>query len=219
MNSNQNPWEEDYQRRGRLWGGISPSLPRLPRSCRVLELGCGDGKTVSSLVNGGCCVTAIDLSSHAASLCRNVCTDPDQVGILIADSRRTPFRNESFDVIIASHITGHLFYAGRRQLASEVIRLLIPEGTMYFRDFSSGDFRFGQGVETETGTFTRKNGIATHYFTNDEVLNLFTGLAVQSLEQHQWDMHVRGEVFPRAEIVAEYKKPAGSFFGSLVTIP
>jgi hypothetical protein len=76
-----------------------------------------------------------------------------------------------------------------------------------------------QDVETETGTFTRKNGIATHYFTNDEVLNLFTGLAVQSLEQHQWDMHVRGEVFPRAEIVAEYKKPAGSFFGSLVTIP
>jgi len=207
MAKGQNPWDDDYQHRGRLWGGRTTSLPRLLRSSRVLEFGCGNGKTTSSLVQAGCRVTAIDISPHAVSLCRNTCTDPDQVRILIADGRKTPFRDESFDVVIASHIIGHLSLSGRRQLAVEVQRLLIHGGTIYFRDFSVGDFRYGHGEETETGTFTRKNGIATHYFTDDEVLTLFSSLTVTSLAQHQWEMRIRGTIFPRAEIAAEFKKP------------
>jgi hypothetical protein len=54
----------------------------------------------------------------------------------------------------------------------------------------------------------RKNGIVTHYFTEVEVLTLFSGLAVQSCVQHRWEMRVRGMVFTRAEIVAEFKKTA-----------
>jgi SAM-dependent methyltransferase len=207
MNAGRNPWDEDYQCRGRLWGGSASFLPRLPGFLRILELGCGDGKTTASLVRAGCSVTAIDLSPCAASLCRNSCPDPDRVGILIADSKKTPFRNESFDGIVASHIVGHLTGEGRRQLAGEVLRLLSPGGTLWFCDFSTGDFRSGRGEEIESGTFMRKNGISTHYFTNDEVLALFTGLAVQSLEQHRWGMRVRGTVLSRAEIVAHFKKP------------
>jgi SAM-dependent methyltransferase len=206
MNASQNPWDEDYQRRGRLWGGSASTLPRLPRSFRILELGCGDGKTAASLAQAGCSVTAIDRSPHATMLCRKNCTNVDRVRILIADIRQTPFRNESFDGIMASHILGHLTHAERRQLAAEVLLLLAPGGCLYFRDFSTKDFRYGRGVETEAGTFTRKNGIATHYFTDDEVLTLFTGLSVRSLVQHQWEMRVSGMVLPRAEIVAEFKK-------------
>ncbi|MGB9176154.1 MAG: class I SAM-dependent methyltransferase [Methanoregula sp.] len=206
MNAGRNPWDEDYRRRGRLWGGSASFLPRLPGSFRILELGCGDGKTTASPELAGCSVTAIDCSPHAASLCRNTCTDPDRVGILIADCKKTPFRNESFDGIIASHIVGHLSSAERQQLAGEVLRLLAPGGSLWFCDFSSGDFRYGRGAEIEAGTFMRKNGISTHYFMNDEVLALFAGLAVRSLVQHRWEMRVRGTVFPRAEIVAEFKK-------------
>lgn len=208
MNAGQNPWDEDYQRRGRLWGGRSFPFPRVPPSSRILELGCGDGKTAVWLVQTGCSVTAIDLSPHAASLCRKTCTDPDRVGILIADSRKTPFRNGSFDVIIASHIVGHLICGERQELVREVLRLLAPEGTLNFCDFSVGDFRYGRGVESEAGTFTRKNGIMTHYFTDAEVLYLFSGLAVQSLVQHRWELRVLGVVFPRVEIVAEFRKSA-----------
>jgi SAM-dependent methyltransferase len=206
MNTRHNPWDDDYLRRGRLWGGSAGSLPRLPHSSRILELGCGNGKTVSALVGGGCCVTAVDFSPHAAFLCRHTCADPDQARILIADIRKTPFRNNSFDAVIASHITGHLSVDGRRHMASEVLRLLAPGGTLYFLDFSTGDFRYGRGKETEPGTFLRKNGIATHYFTDDELPTLFAGLAVRLLIQHRWAMRVRGTVLPRAEIVAEFKK-------------
>jgi SAM-dependent methyltransferase len=149
---------------------------------------------------------AIDFSPRAASLCRNACRDPDRISILIADARRTPFCNESFDIIIASHVIGHLSLSDRRHLAGEVLRILAFSGTIYFRDFSTGDFRYGRGEETETGTFSRQSGIATHYFTDDEVLSLFSGLAVQSCVQHRWEMRVRGMVFSRAEIAAEFKK-------------
>ena len=208
MQTNQNPWDDDYQRRGRLWGGSAASLPCLPHSSRILELGCGDGKTVASLLKNGCSVTAVDFSSRAASLCQSVCTDTDRVRILIADIRQTPFRNDSFDVVIASHITGHLSLSGRLHLASEVLRLLTPGGVLCFRDFLTGDFRYGKGKETEPGTFLRENGISTHYFTCEEVRSLFTGLTVRSFEQHQWEMQVRGQVLPRAEIVVEFIKPA-----------
>lgn len=208
MISGKNPWDDDYRRRGRLWGGSAPALPRVPRPLRILELGCGDGKTVSSLVQAGYTVTAVDNSPHAALLCRNISTEPDQVRVLVADVRKTPFYNESFDCINASHVTGHLSGEGRRQLAGEVLRLLTPGGTMYFRDFSVEDFRCGQGEQTETGTFMKKNGISTHYFTEDEVRALFSGLAVTSLGQHRWEMRVRGTVYSRAEIITELKKPA-----------
>ena len=208
MNMSQNPWDDNYLCRGRLWGGSASFLPHLPRSSRILELGCGDGKTVSALVQKGYCVTAVDFSRHAALLCRNGCPHPDRVRVFIADCRQIPFRNDSFDVIIASHITGHLNRAGRRQHACEVYRLLAPGGVMYFRDFSTGDFRFGRGEEIEEGTFFKKNGIATHYFTDTEVQTLFTGLITQSMVQHQWEMQVRGRYLPRAEIVAEFIKPA-----------
>jgi SAM-dependent methyltransferase len=208
MTMSRNPWDENYLCRGRLWGGSASSFPHLPCSSRILELGCGDGKTVSMLVQQGYHVTAIDFSGRAVFLCRNTCPYPDRVRIAVADVRQIPFRNESFDGIIASHITGHLDGAGRRQHAVEVNRLLAPGGILHFRDFSAGDFRSGQGEETEDGTFLKKNGITTHYFTGDEVRALFAGLCLQSLVQHEWAIQIRGKVFPRAEIVAQFIKPA-----------
>jgi len=208
MAAEQNPWDDDYQRRGRLWGGSVPPLSCIPRSARILELGCGDGKTISSLVRDGYAVTAVDISSHAAALCRHTCRDPDQARILIADVQKTPFCNGSFDVVNASHVTGHLSLEGRRQMAGEVFRLLAPGGSLFFRDFSVEDFRFGRGEQTEDGTFMRKNGIMTHYFTEDEIRALFSRLTVMSLVHHHWEMRVRGTVFPRAEIVAELSRPA-----------
>lgn len=208
MNSNQNSWDADYLRRGRLWCGRCISLQGLPNSVRILELGCGDGNTVKSLVRNGFFVTAVDFSPAAVSLCHNACPDPDLAAHFIADAQKTPFCTASFDVIIASHIAAHLNDAGRRSFAGEVVRLLVPGGLLYFRDFSTADFRYGRGLETEAGTFVRKNHIATHYFTKEEVLNLFHDLTVRSLVEQGWEMRVRGIVLPRAEILAEFKKHA-----------
>ncbi len=206
MIAGRNPWDEEYLRRGRLWGGGAPPVPPLPASSRILELGCGDGKVVSALVQKGHCVTALDFSPRAAHLCRNASPDTDRVSVLIGDARQIPLKKESFDSIIACHLSGHLDEAGRRRSAGEILRLLAPGGKLIFRDFSTIDFRYGKGEETETGTFIRKSGISTHYFTEEEVRELFSGLSVLKISQHCWNLPVRGTVFPRAEIVAELEK-------------
>ncbi|OPX65060.1 MULTISPECIES: bifunctional 2-polyprenyl-6-hydroxyphenol methylase/3-demethylubiquinol 3-O-methyltransferase UbiG [unclassified Methanoregula] len=207
MESGTDPWDMEYRQRGRLWGGSPPPLPRLSQCSRVLELGCGDGRTTAALAQAGCPVTAIDISSRAAALCRSACTGLGQAEILVASTLAAPFRPGSFDVIMASHIAGHLPVPDRAYLADEVFRLLAPHGRLYFRDFSVSDFRYGRGTEIGPGTFLRKTGIATHYFTAGEVRNLFCGLDLLSLEEHRWEMRIRGIVHPRAEIAAVFRKP------------
>ena len=199
-------WDNDYSRRGRIWGGAVHHLPPLCDGERVLELGCGNGKTFSALTEKKCEVVGIDFSSSAAILCRslspkNVCAE-----IALADVRSLPFRDASFDCVIAFHVIGHLPAAGRIRCVLESARVLKVGGTLYFSGFEVGDFRAGTGSEAEPGTFVRKNGIATHYFTGEEVRELFRSLQSHECKTRRWTMTVRGQPFPRAEIAAAFKK-------------
>ena len=68
--SDSGPWDEDYARRGILWSGAIRDLPDLPLRSRVLELGCGNGKTLFAMLQRGWDVTAIDFAPKAVLLCR-----------------------------------------------------------------------------------------------------------------------------------------------------
>jgi len=193
-------WEEDYCRRGILWSGATRDLPELPYGSRVLELGCGNGKTVQAMVRRGWEVTAIDFSSRAAALCRQAFPDPLQGNAVVADARWSPFRDAAFDAIFASHVIGHLPAPDRDRVANEVVRLLRTGGMLFFCEFSPDDFRFGTGLETEEATFRRGTGILTHYFSEQEVADLFSGLTLVSVTLRQWPMRVRGCTLVRSEV-------------------
>jgi SAM-dependent methyltransferase len=199
-------WDNDYSRRGRIWSGLVHHLPPLCEGACVLELGCGNGKTFSALIEKKCEVVGIDFSSSAAILCRSVSPKNTRGEIALADVRSLPFRDASFDCVIAFHVIGHLPAAGRIRCALESARVLKRGGTLYFSGFSAEDFRAGTGSETEPGTFVRKNGIATHYFTEDEVQELFCAFQPGECITRRWTMTVRGRPLPRAEIAAAFKK-------------
>jgi len=103
-------------------------------------------------------------------------------------------------------VTGHLLAAERAALAGEAIRVLRPGGRLFFRDFAEGDLRSGQGETVECGTFLRKNGIVTHFFREDEVAELFTGLKTESISVHRWYLRVKGGSQQRAEVQAVFIK-------------
>lgn len=201
-------WENEYTRRGRVWGGTVHNLPSLGTGLRVLELGCGNGKTFSALLEKKCEVIGIDFSSTAAILCRSHVRGTSRGEIAIADVRHLPFSDASFDVVIVFHVIGHLPVAGRICCARESARVLKAGGTLYFSGFSREDFRAGNGCGTEPGTFERKNGIATHYFSENEVQVLFCALQPGECITRRWTMTVRGRPLPRAEITAAFKKIA-----------
>jgi len=199
-------WEQDYRTRGRLWGGAPVLLPGIPAGTRVLDIGCGDGKTVEALVNHSCDITAIDFSKGAVAMSQRSLAAYDSGDALVADGRWLPFADDAFGVVLARHVIGHLHKEGRMKIASEAARVLKPCGRLFFLEFSTDDMRNGTGREVEENTFSRGNGIITHYFTEPEVEALFGGLKKESISTRSWKMWVKGRDLTRAEIVAVFIK-------------
>jgi SAM-dependent methyltransferase len=198
-------WDEDYTRRGMLWSGVIHDLPDLSDASHILELGCGNGKAVKAMIFRGWNVTAIDFSSTAVALCRQVIRNSPRSLVMVADCRRSPFKNAVFDAVFATHVIGHMQEPDRRSTAVEVVRVLRTGGMVFFCEFSVHDFRFGKGYETEEATFRRGNNIITHYFSEQEVLDLFSGLTPVSICTREWPMRVRGCNLIRSEITAVFK--------------
>lgn len=203
MIDHSSAWDEDYRRRGNLWGGAPAPLPDLPDDAAVLEVGCGNGKTLAALVRRFSRVAAVDISPRAVALARRH-PGTAAASLAAADARHLPFCAGSFDAVILVHILGHLPLPGRNAAASEVCRVLRPGGTAFFRGFSVEDMRAGKGTETEPQTFRRGEGIITHYFTEAEAAELFAPLAAVSVRTHRWRMRVRGRDYPRAEVVGVF---------------
>jgi ubiquinone/menaquinone biosynthesis C-methylase UbiE len=202
VDSHLKAWDKDYTRRGRLWGGGVKDLPALPEGSFLLELGCGDGKTLSALP-GDWSVVGLDVSPQALRLARHVRADAN---LILADACCLPLREKSFDAVFAFHVAGHLLAADRRALAREAARVLVPGGRLFFRDFCDQDMRAGQGEEVEAGTFRRGSGILTHYFAENEVKELFSQLRPVSISTYCWKMRIKGEDHLRAEVEAVFLK-------------
>jgi ubiquinone/menaquinone biosynthesis C-methylase UbiE len=202
VDSHLTAWDKDYRNRGRLWGGAVKDLPQLPPGTAVLELGCGDGKTLAGMP-GDWKTAALDISPEALRLCHR--TGPE-AELILADASLLPFRGESFDAVFAFHVTGHLLLPARRALAREAARVLRAGGHLFLREFGLDDMRAGNGEEVESGTFRRGEGMLTHYFTEAEVSQLFCDQELQSIRTHRWKLRVKGKDLMRAEIEAVFFK-------------
>lgn len=201
-------WERDYRTRGRIWAGKTKGLPELSEGSRVLELGCGDGKTVS-FMPAHWRVVALDISISALRLARkssNRCIAGPVPEFMQADARALPIRSGSQDCVLAFHVAGHLQLEGRAPFAGEAARVLRTGGRLFFRDFSVEDMRAGKGEMIEPQTFLGKNGIITHFFAESELEGLFPGLRMEEAGTHRWTMQIRGEEIRRAEVWAVFLK-------------
>ncbi len=195
-------WDREYSRRGRLWGRAVSDMPILPAESRVLELGCGDGKTLSCMPD---CWRkfALDVSIQALLLSQRICPD---ASLILADASALPFQDGGFDAVFAFHVTGHLLSDGREAIAGEVARVLAPGGRLLFREFVIRDMRAGHGEEVETGTFLNKNGIVTHFFQAGEAEELFVDLQPISVALRSWSMRIKGKEIARSELQAVFQK-------------
>ena len=199
-------WDEDYRRRGRLYRGEVRLPPILPGE-RVLELGCGDGRTLRALEARACTAVGVDSARSALALCRAGAREPAPE-IALADARSLPFRDGSFDRVLMLHVIGHLRRADRHRLAAEAVRVTAPGGTVHLRVFSHEDLRAGAGDEVEEGSRLRRNGLLTHYFSENEAAMLFPSLVPDRLETVRWHLRIRGERLLRAEVEAVFRRPA-----------
>ena len=210
MTDSRTAWDKDYRSRGQLWGGVPASMPLslldMPAGSRVLEIGCGSGKTVSALMGRSCEIIAFDFSKKAVELSRQVLGRYQEGDAVVADACNIPILDHTFRFIIASHIIGHVQKEERTTIAKEVERVLQPGGRLLLVEFSVDDMRNGTGKKVEDSTFLRGTGIPTHYFTENEVGALFTPLIREFVRTRFWTMRIHGRDLRRTEIVAVFIK-------------
>jgi ubiquinone/menaquinone biosynthesis C-methylase UbiE len=197
-------WERAYRQGHPLWRG--PSDIRLDSlKGKVLELGCGDGKTAISMIESGLEVVGLDISRTALMTLsqRNGSAD---LSLVQGDALDLPFKEGIFDSVTAVHFLDHFILSDRLKLIREIDRVLASGGMIIGRFFSTEDMRFGIGRTIEQNTFLRENGIFNHYFVEEEILDLFSGYNVTSISSSMRATKFSGNTKHRSFIDIELKK-------------
>ncbi len=109
------------------------------RGRRVLELGCGGGQWSRWIADAGARPVGLDLSlNQLRHACGVLGPNERRVPLVNADAERTPFADESFDVVMCDH--GAMTFADPYRTVPEVARVLRPGGLFAFSHASPFQF-------------------------------------------------------------------------------
>ncbi|WP_028608701.1 class I SAM-dependent methyltransferase [Paenibacillus harenae] len=107
---------------------------KLPTGTKVLEVGCGTGRTACYLASMGCDVTAMDRNEAMVEKAkRRARLSGAPLRIVKADAASMPFPDASFDVVFVESVTA--FTKGSSALR-EFWRVLKPGGILYDREMA-----------------------------------------------------------------------------------
>jgi ubiquinone/menaquinone biosynthesis C-methylase UbiE len=109
-----------------------------PVAC-VLDLGCGAGHDLKSLVRIGSRAVGLDYAEPMARLARQRASAP----VVVADMRELPFADRSFEGVWASASLLHLASRGLRDALRECRRVMKAGGTF----FASVKYGFGEVLD------------------------------------------------------------------------
>jgi ubiquinone/menaquinone biosynthesis C-methylase UbiE len=143
---------------------------------RLLDLGCGTGDDVRVLAREGFWTVGLDFSWPALTFARDMFP---RGRYLQADLRAgLPFRDASFDAVIARCSLHYFTVPETERIVAEVARVLVPKGAFAFVINSSKmvarrmryDYRTHKVLEPRTIRFA--DGVVRHFFTRPEVARL-----------------------------------------------
>ena len=203
-----NPWDRFYRYHEAPWRGeraVAEILPWLGDG-PVLELGCGNGKTLKPLLAAGVDVVGLDLSWQILSRL------PATAARVLADAARLPFADGSFGAVLDIHCTGHLGAQGRIEAAREALRVLRPGGHLVLERLTPNDLRAGQGsaVEGEPGMREVQDGRRTHFAHPPELVAATeaAGFALVGGLVERFHPGHRGSLVTRESVRLLFTRPA-----------
>ena len=131
------------------FGAAEEPLPRWifgqldgPPDARILELGCGPGLLWTEnrgRVPDGWSVTLTDASAGMVREAEGRLGPDHRFRFLVADAQEIPFRDGTFDAVLANHMLYHVPDVSRA--LSEAARVLRPDGRLYAATNGEGHMR------------------------------------------------------------------------------
>jgi SAM-dependent methyltransferase len=120
-------WARDPGHDFYFWHFNLPSLLRMvpPGASRALDLGCGEGRVGRHLLRTGVDVVGLDISPY---LVRKAMDGSPPLRTILADGTDLPFRDSTFDLVVASMSLQDITDAPRA--IAEASRVLEPGGTL-----------------------------------------------------------------------------------------
>lgn len=139
----------------------------------ILDLGCGTGNDTLYLVERGFKVISCDYSEVALEKIKKVI--PKAETCLLDISKKLPFKNESFDIIIADLSLHYFDDKTTKSIMGEIKRVLKPDGHLIARVNSVEDINHGagQGIKLEKN-FYFVEGYNKRFFDDTVIIKYFS---------------------------------------------
>lgn len=138
-----------------------------------MDLGCGTGNDTLYLVERGFKVISCDYSEVALEKIKKVI--PKAETCLLDISKKLPFKNESFDIIIADLSLHYFDDKTTKSIMGEIKRVLKPDGHLIARVNSVEDINHGagQGIKLEKN-FYFVEGYNKRFFDDTVIIKYFS---------------------------------------------
>jgi len=168
-----------------------PLLKQKSANGFILELGFGDGRDTSELIDAGCKVIATDLSTGNLAACK--LTAPHADIIQLDHGQPLPFAPHSVDMILASLTLHYFTWTITLQIASELRRCLKTDGILLARFNSTNDVNHGSSsIDVIEPNYYHVGTINKRFFDEISVRKFL----------HDWDIQ-----FLEENIIHRYEKP------------
>lgn len=141
---------------------------------KILDLGCGIGRHSVLFAQNGFDVSALDLGQEGLEKLEGLAKKLKlAVDVKQADMIKLPYKDESFDAVLAYHAIYHQDDEGIKKVIGEISRVLVGGGEAYitFISKSTQSFTSGQGKKVSENTIIKGEGHEAgipHYYTDKE---------------------------------------------------
>jgi len=166
---------------------------------KILDLGCGVGRHSYLFAENGFNVDSLDFSETAIKeVSKNVKERNYKINVVQGDMLNLPYKNCSFDCILAYHVISHTDTNGIKKIIEEINRVLKSDGEFYLTLCSKKSWSYQKAgypkhdentiVKIEDGP---ENGIPHFYSSDETIKELFQNNKIIS-NQHIQDIVLNG---------------------------
>ncbi|MBI2110495.1 class I SAM-dependent methyltransferase [Candidatus Woesearchaeota archaeon] len=114
-------------------------LKHITKNAKVLEVGCGDGRSIKDILDVTTNIVGIDHDEKAVADVKNNFKDYKTIRILKAKAENLPFENKEFDFVICMTTFAN-FADSKQKVLSEMKRVLKDDGFIIISVFSEDAF-------------------------------------------------------------------------------